>query len=64
MRPTASFILAQGKAAMAAAALGLARKEPRSLKGCLIHRRTPPIMKQAFSLQLIYHLLTQGVALG
>jgi hypothetical protein len=47
---------------MAAAALGLARKEARSLNGCLIHRRTPLVMKQAFSLPPIFH--PQGVALA
>ena len=40
-RPTASFILAQGKAAMAAAALGFGRRSPRNLKGCLITCRQP-----------------------
>ena len=64
VRPTASFILAQGKAAWAAAALGLAGSRARRLKACLIHRRVPPVMKQAFSLPSLLHLPSQGVALG
>jgi hypothetical protein len=65
-RPTASPILAQGKAASAAAALGCGRKSTRSLKGCPINQPNdaPALMKQAFSLPSIYRLFPQGVALG
>jgi len=50
---------------MAAAALGCGRKSTRSLKGCPIDRPTdaPVLIKQAFSLRSIFHLLTQGAAL-
>ena len=41
-------------------------KNHRRLKGCLIIRPNdaPPVMKQAFSLPSIFHLLPQGAALG
>jgi hypothetical protein len=60
-RPTASSILAQGKAALAAAALGCGRKSTRRLKACPIIPPTDasPVMKQAFSLPS-----PQGAALG
>jgi hypothetical protein len=65
-RPTASSILAQGKAAIAAAALGCGPKGTRRLKACPIIPPTDasPVMKQAFSLPSIYHLFPQGAALG
>jgi hypothetical protein len=65
-RPTASPILAQGKAASAAAALGCGRKTIRRLKACPINQPNdaPALMKQAFSLPSIDHLFPQSLALG
>jgi hypothetical protein len=59
-------MLAQGKAALAAAALGCDRKRTRRLKACPIipPNGASPVMKQAFSLRSILHLPTQGLALG